>query len=78
MKVYKARNGNYDQEDKALYVFVIAADDEQAEVLAREAFSQHRGTPGEYGDFIRLHVIIEDVNQSAVSAVWGLPADDYL
>lgn len=76
MKLYKARNGNYDRFGKALYVFIIAADDEQAEKLAKEAFSHHPGIPGERGDYIRLHAIIEDVSQPCASAVWGLPADD--
>jgi hypothetical protein len=76
MKLYKARNGNYDRMGKALYVFVIAADDEQAEELAKEAFSHHRGIPGDHGEYIRMHAIIEDITRPGASAVWGLPADD--
>lgn len=76
MKLYKARNGNYDRAGKALYVFVIADDDEQAEMLAKEAFSHHRGIPGEHEEYIRLHAIIEDISRPGASAVWGLPADD--
>ncbi len=76
MKLYKARNGNYDRSGKALYVFVVANDDEEAEALAREAFSHHPGVPSELGAYIRLHAIIEDLTRPGASAVWGLPADD--
>jgi hypothetical protein len=75
MKVYKARNGNYDKHGKALYVFVIAHDDNQAEKLAKEAFSHCPGTPGERGNRLRIHMIIEDVSQPVTSAVWSLPMD---
>lgn len=76
MKLYKARNGNYDRSGKALYVFVVANNEEEAEVLAKKAFSHHPGILGERGVYIRLHAIIEDLTQPGASAVWGLPADD--
>jgi len=75
MKVYKARNGNFDKRGKALYVFVIAHDDEQAEALVKEAFGHCPGTPGECGNRIRIHAIIEDISQPVASAVWSLPMD---
>jgi hypothetical protein len=75
MKVYKARNGNFDKRGKALYVFVLAHDDEQAEVLAKEAFSHCPGTPGERGNCIRIHAIMEDISRPGTSAVWSLPMD---
>jgi hypothetical protein len=77
MKLYKARNGNRDLDGKMLYVFVIAKDDEEAETLAKEAFSHHPGVKNEEtGEFIRMHAIIEDVSQPSSSAVWGLPSED--
>ena len=75
MKVYKARNGNCDKRGKALYVFVVAHDDEQAEELAKEAFSHCPGIPRACGNRIRIHAIIEDVSQPVGSAVWSLPMD---
>ncbi len=77
MKLYKTRNGNRDVDGKMLYVFVIANDDEQAEMMAKEAFSHHRGIVNEEtGEFIRMHAIIDDISQPSTSAVWGLPSED--
>lgn len=77
MKLYKARNGNHDIDGKTLYVFVIAEGDEQAEAIAKEAFSRHRGIADTEGsEFIRMHAIIEDISQPVSSAVWGLPSED--
>lgn len=76
MKLYKARNGNYDRSGKALDVFVVAGSDEEAEVLAKGAFDHHPGLPSERGAYIRLHAITEDLTQPGTSGVWGLPADD--
>ncbi len=75
VKVYKARNGNRDKRGKALYVFVLAHDDEQAKELAKEAFGHCPGIPGERGNRIRIHAIIEDLSQPVASAVWSLPID---
>ncbi len=54
MKLYKARNGNLDRSGKALYVFVVAGSEEEAERLAKEAFSHHPGLPSERGAYIRM------------------------
>ena len=76
MKLYKARNGNLDRSGKALYVFVVASSEEEAETLAKQAFNHHPGLPSERGAYIRLHPIIDDLTRPGASAIWGLPADD--
>ena len=76
MNLYKARNGNRNEAGKALYVFIVAASDEQALAMAKEAFRHHRGLNTGNREFIRLHAIIEDVSGPAASAVWALPSDD--
>lgn len=72
MKLYKARNGHQDKEGKNLYVFVLAEDDEQAEAMAKEAFSRHKTVDTGNKEFIRMHAIIEEISEPATSAVWAL------
>lgn len=72
MKLYKTRNGNQNKAGKNLYAFVLAENDEQAEMLAKEAFRYHKGIEVGEKEFIRMHIIIEDLSQSGASAVWAL------
>lgn len=72
MKLYKTRNGRKDKDGNKLYAFVVAENDEQAEELAKKAFRQHRSIDRGEKEFIRMHVIIEDLSQPGVSAVWAI------
>ncbi len=72
MKLYKTRNGRKNKAGKNLYTFVIAENNEQAEELAKEAFRQHKSVDSGEKEFIRMHVIIEDLSQPGASAIWAL------